>query len=77
MSTAQASGLLTQWERARQVVVIPMSGVQFVSFRQKPAIGTRDLGSCSVVVIMSKYGAILGPYSTIATTAVDRSACWR
>ena len=36
-----------------------MSGVQFVSFQQKPAVGIRDLGFCSVVVIMSKYGAIL------------------
>ena len=59
MSTIQASGLLAQWERAGQVIMVPMGMVQFVSFQQKPAVGTRDLGSCSVVVIMSKHGAIL------------------
>jgi hypothetical protein len=59
MSVTPASGLLAQWERAGQVVVVPMGGVQFVAFQQTPAIGTRDLGSCSVVVIASKYGAIL------------------
>lgn len=36
-----------------------MGGVAIVSFQQKAAIGTRDLGSCSVVLIASAYGAIL------------------
>lgn len=52
-------GLLAQWQASRAAIVVPMGGVQFVSFQQMPAIGTRDLGSCSVVIIASAYGAIL------------------
>lgn len=57
--TMSAPGILAQWQAARQVIVVPMGDVQFVTFQQMPAIGTRDLGSCSVVVLASAYGAIL------------------
>lgn len=53
------SGILAQWQASRAVIVVPMGHVQFVSFQQMPAIGTRDLGSCSVIIIASAYGAIL------------------
>lgn len=52
-------GILAQWQASGSVTVVPMGDVQFVSFQQIPAIGTSDLGSCSVVVIASAYGAIL------------------
>ena len=52
-------GLLERWETAHQVAVVPMGAVQFVSFQQTRAIGTRNLNSCSVVVIVSTHGAIL------------------
>ncbi|EED11693.1 hypothetical protein TSTA_108770 [Talaromyces stipitatus ATCC 10500] len=53
------SGILAQWQARHAVLVVPMGGVQFLSFQQQPAIGTRDLGSCSVVLIASAQGAIL------------------
>ncbi|RLL96791.1 hypothetical protein CFD26_106836 [Aspergillus turcosus] len=52
-------GILAQLEAANQAVLVPMGGVQFASFQQTRAIGTRGLGSCSVVVVASKYAAIL------------------
>jgi hypothetical protein len=52
-------GLLAQLEAAHEAVLVPMGGVQFASFQQTRAIGTRGLGSCSVVGVVSKYGAIL------------------
>ena len=53
------SGILAQWQARGAVLVVPMGGVQFLSFQQQSAIGTRDLGSCSVVLIASAHGAIL------------------
>lgn len=53
------SGILAQWQASRAVLVVPMGDVQFLSFQQMAAIGTRDLGSCSVVIITSAHGAIL------------------
>lgn len=53
-------GILAQYEAANAAVVVPMGNVQFNSFHhQKPAIGTRDLDSCSVVIIASTFGALL------------------
>lgn len=60
MSTAAPNrGILTTWEDAGSVVVVPMGGVQFIAFSETSAIGTRGLGSCSVALIVSQHGAIL------------------
>ena len=42
------------------VIVVPMGGVNFVSFQQMPRIATEQLHGCSAVIIASAYGAILG-----------------
>lgn len=56
-----------------------MGAVKFVSFQQKPAIGTKGLGACSVVVIASVYGTILGhipplPFATSDPDAGDANS---
>ncbi|KAJ5641191.1 hypothetical protein N7490_005191 [Penicillium lividum] len=56
---ASRPGLFAQWRASQSVIIVPMGGVQFVSFQQMPAIGTEALGACHVVVIASIYGAIL------------------
>ncbi|KAJ5951909.1 uncharacterized protein N7479_010322 [Penicillium vulpinum] len=53
------SGILAQWQASRAVLVVPIGDVQFLSFQQLAAIGTGDLRSCSVVLIVSAHGAIL------------------
>lgn len=53
------SGILARWAAARAVVVVPMGGIQFVPFDLFNAVGTRDLGGCSVVIIASIYGVIM------------------
>lgn len=60
-SHRQKLGILEKLEKGPQpkVALVPMGEFQFVSFSQMTAIGTRNLGSCSVVLIASQYGAIL------------------
>lgn len=73
-----SSGLLDQWRR--HATLVPMGRVMFISFRNTSAIATEHLGSCSVVVIASVYGAILAhipPLPNEVTTdpyAGDRQA---
>lgn len=52
-------GTLEVWEAAGDVQIVAMDDVQFLDFQQMAAIGTGQLGSCSVVVIASAQGAIL------------------
>ena len=52
-------GTLEVWESAGDVQIVPMDDVQFLDFQQMAAIGTGQLGACSVVVIASAQGAIL------------------
>lgn len=52
-------GTLDVWAAAGAIQIVPMGQVQFLDFRQRDAIGTGQLGSCSVVVIASAQGAIL------------------
>ena len=60
MSTSTSlPGTLEAWEAAGDVQMVAMDDVQFLDFQQMPAIGTGQLGSCSVVVIASAQGAIL------------------
>lgn len=47
------------WEAAGAVKNVAMGQAQFLDFREKDAIGTKGLGSCSVMVIASAHGAIL------------------
>ncbi|KGO67920.1 hypothetical protein PITC_029590 [Penicillium italicum] len=47
------------WDTAGAVKNVAMGQAQFLDFRERHAIGTKDLGSCSVVVIASAHGAIL------------------
>lgn len=51
--------LLAQAQAVGRVLVVPMGEVDFVSFTETSAIGTRDLAGCSVVIIASQHGAIL------------------
>jgi hypothetical protein len=64
------------WRAAGAVQVVAMGRVEFLDFRVKQAIGTEQLGSCSVVVIASVHGAILAhippqPQPTINPTSAD------
>lgn len=52
--------LLNRLQREGPVAVVPMGDVQFVSFQQIPAIAADQLDGCSVIIIASMYGAILG-----------------
>lgn len=52
-------GRLARAEGKNRALVVAMNQVKFLPFGSVSAIGTRDLGGCSVVVIASKYGAIL------------------
>jgi len=63
------SGLLAALANRGQVLVVPMGQVLFVNFREMPVIGTCNLGSCSVAVIASQYGAILAHISPLPPTA--------
>lgn len=66
MSAATPTGgLLAAWEDAHQVLVVPIGQVLFVNYQETPAIGTRGLGSCSVAMIVSEYGAILAHISPL------------
>ncbi|BCR83571.1 uncharacterized protein ACHE_10973S [Aspergillus chevalieri] len=47
------------WRQTNALHIVPMGGLYFHDFAEKAAIGTEHLGSCSVVVIASKLGAIL------------------
>lgn len=52
--------LISRLRFSGAIVEVPMGATQFVAFQhQIIAIGTSELGSCSVVVIASEYGAIL------------------
>ena len=54
-------GRLSALRIARKpVTVVPMGGVNYVSFQQMPRIATEQLNGCSAVIIASAYGAILG-----------------
>lgn len=64
------------WRAAGAVQIVGMGKVEFLDFRVKDAIGTGQLGSCSVVVIASAHGAILAhippqPQPTINPTSGD------
>ncbi|KAJ5335694.1 uncharacterized protein N7506_005630 [Penicillium brevicompactum] len=58
MSTFEP-GNFELWQRAGAVQTVPMGGIQFLDFRQKAALATAGLGSCSAVVIASPHGVIL------------------
>ena len=63
------SNLLERLETAGQVVTVQMDEVRFVAFNQLQAIGTRNLNSCSVVIVASSLGAVFAhipplPYVT-------------
>lgn len=67
------------WEEGRAVKDVAMDQAQFLDFRERDAIGTQHLGSCSVVVIASAYGAILAhippqPEATNNPTSGDANA---
>jgi hypothetical protein len=52
--------LLDELRDSGGIAEVPMGDAPFVAFQhQITAIGTSELGSCSVVVIASEYGAIL------------------
>ncbi|KAF1948316.1 hypothetical protein CC80DRAFT_317666 [Byssothecium circinans] len=59
------SASTSQPSRFRQAVegvlatAVPMNGLNCVVFSQTPCIGTDGLGSCSVVLIVSPFAAIL------------------
>ncbi|OIW25521.1 hypothetical protein CONLIGDRAFT_635343 [Coniochaeta ligniaria NRRL 30616] len=59
MSDAGRPGLLRRLNRSGQVLIVPMGEVYPVDFQITPAIGTANLGSCSVAAIISAFGAIL------------------
>lgn len=72
-------GYLDRLRHTRGVQEVPMGGVQFAAFQQMQAIGTSGLGSCSAVIIASRYGAILAhipplPSATQAPGAGDTNA---
>ena len=74
-----STGYLDRLRNAGSVQEVPMGGVQFVAFQQKQAIGTSGLGSCSAVIIASRFGAILAhipplPSATQAPGAGDNNA---
>ncbi|KAL4877410.1 hypothetical protein BJY04DRAFT_222158 [Aspergillus karnatakaensis] len=60
MSTTPPSSKLDILQDDGEAVLVSMGEVRFVAFNTGiKAIGTRNLGSCSVVVIASKDGALL------------------
>lgn len=56
------------WRQAGAVQTVPMGGVQFLDFRQKAALATDGLGSCSAVVIASPHAAILAHIAPLPTS---------
>lgn len=69
-----APGFYEQLKTQNRVEEVRMGAVKFVSFQQKPAIGTAGLGACSAVVIASTYGAILGHIPPLPSTTPDPHA---
>lgn len=57
-STSQRSRF-RQAVEGGQATAVPMNGLNCVVFSQTPCIGTDGLGSCSVVLIVSPFAAIL------------------
>ncbi|KAL5344142.1 hypothetical protein BJX70DRAFT_352654 [Aspergillus crustosus] len=69
-------GDLERLANERRAVLVPMGQVNFVAFNQLPAIGTWDLMGCSVVLVVSQFGAILAhippqPQATLDPNAGD------
>ena len=68
--------LLSRLQANAQILLVNMNEVRFAAFKQIPAIGTKDLGSCSVIIVASKLGAILAhisplPHPTASSSAGD------
>lgn len=61
-------GNFETWRQAGAVQTVPMGGIQFLDFRQKPALATDGLGSCSAVVIASPQGVILAHIAPLPTS---------
>lgn len=71
-----AHGFLAGLKATNRVLEVPMGSVQHVHFQQLEAIGTADLGACSVVVIASSTAAILAhiPPQPVYSPATDPHA---
>lgn len=69
-----APGFYDQLKNQNRVEEVRMGAVKFVSFQQKPAIGTAGLGACSAVVIASTYGAILAHIPPLPSATPDPRA---
>ncbi|AEO63857.1 uncharacterized protein THITE_2031178, partial [Thermothielavioides terrestris NRRL 8126] len=54
-----AKGYLDTYREEDRLLEVPMSGISFVDFGEKEAIGTGGLGSCTVAMVVSVHGAIL------------------
>ncbi|KAF2454015.1 hypothetical protein BDY21DRAFT_110491 [Lineolata rhizophorae] len=65
------ASLLSRLDGTGQVLTVDMNETRFVAVQQRPAIRTRDLGSCSFVLIASKYGAILAHISPLPHQTAD------
>lgn len=63
MSTSAVESRFRQAVRNSQATAVPMNGLGGVVFSDIPCIGTDRLGSCSVILIVSPYAAIMGHIS--------------
>ena len=60
MAAATGRSRLQQAILGGQATAVAMNSFRPVVFSQTPCIGTDGLGSCSVILIVSRYAALLG-----------------
>jgi hypothetical protein len=63
MSTSTVESRFREAVRNSEATAVPMNGPGGVVFSDTPCIGTDGLGSCSVILIVSPYAAIMGHIS--------------
>lgn len=68
------ANLLERFENSGQAITVQMNETRFVTFQQYQAIGTRNLNSCSVVIVASTSGAVLAHISPLSHQTDDPHA---
>ncbi len=71
MADDKKGGLLEGYAEEGRAVVVPMGGTGFVSFYDKPVIGTTGLNGCSVALVVSEHAAILSHIPPMMTLMGD------
>lgn len=68
------ANLLNRLQENAQILLVDMNEVCFAAFQQFPAIGTKNLGACSVAIVASKFGAVLAHISPLPHPTADPHA---